>query len=1241
MANTCVDTVLEKLECLEKLGFRSRVEDEALTLKTELKFLRTFLFGSLKWKISGINTGNVEAAMVEAEKQLSVFMSGSLKEDLSDMILDLLKRVEDFKLEIGESYLVWSKCLLRPNSSVGGQDVLEFIESVLQNIMDLMSLKEILIISLKEQLLALETKLRFLKKFVAFAVEQQAVYQRIGNFLSGIGEVVENAAIFTYFCWLKKVDATEEDASDLLHDLVDKIDPYKPQLLDMYIGILKTSAISGSDICLAGEVVCGFVHFLLGDFLVPMNDQIEEILDGLILLMGCLTDPPQRHHWHGKLVSSHTEMAISDVTSLIASFCRGKRKDCIHRENDEVLSDIHKNISTFRGMLKGMVPEIVDLPKSILSDYKGGGSIDGFLSELRELLRSKPGPVSFVKHQLEIILRAVENFRSFLINNEAEQQDEVEEEVMCIWSSISAVVHEVAYTVSCFMLMPHPVWHYLSLFSDIIGSCKSINAKVYRHEHSDHPVAKESARTSNPESPQVVSSAVDELVVGLPDESKVIREKLTRGTKKLDIVAIVGMPGLGKTTLARKLYDEPSVTYHFHVRAWSRISQTYDRRVLVLGILGQVLELTDEILIKNDDDLIEQLRKCLKGKRYLIVMDDMWDTRAWDDLRNSFPDDKNSSRILFTSRLHEVALQVKPDCNPHSLRLFSKEESWELLEKRLFQKEQCPKELLDLGRQIAAGCQGLPLSVVLVAGILARTEKTVCCWNQVAKSVSSKLVGETEQCMEILEWSYKNLPDQLKACFLYFGSFPEDDEIVVRKLVKLWVAEGLVSGQELKNLEDIAEDYLMDLISRSLVTVSRRSSRGRVKTCQVHDLLHEFCKAKAKQKHFLKLIYDDDIKEPTLSDMITELEGHCLVNYVTYEVRWMSVFARWERFSSNMPYGTHVRSLMFFSTYNANQYGHSSFGSPVSEIFHNYERLRILDLGRINVGDSFPSRVQNLAQLTFLSLCGRFDFIPSSITTLGNLETLMVKGLKGEVILPETIWKMERLTTLQIDNRFVFREGDSHQWETSPSNLLTCSTLSLSHSIQNILSRLANVRRVKLICFDSFCFSDLEMLNMLESLKLLFYGQNILTSAFCFPSTLRKLTLSKFCLPWDKISTTGKLPNLEVLKLLHRAFEGEQWDMDDGEFLKLKFLKLDGLNFVQWNASSDHLPVLEQLVVHRCKQLQEIPSSFGDIPTLQKIDLQWCNVSASNSAMEIKTEQLENGNDFLKVLIHADSSLAP
>ncbi|MCD7464726.1 hypothetical protein HAX54_053292, partial [Datura stramonium] len=239
-------------------------------------------------------------------------------------------------------------------------------------------------------------------------------------------------------------------------------------------------------------------------------------------------------------------------------------------------------------------------------------------------------------------------------------------------------------------------------------------------------------------------------------------------------------------------------------------------------------------------------------KRYLIFLDDMWDVAAWEDLMLSFPNGENRSRIIVTTRLENVGKHVKYHTDPYSLPFLPPDESCKLLQKKVFQQESCPPELQDVSLEIAEKCKGLPLVIILVAGIIKRNKMEASRWDKAKNSLLSYL-GESEgYYLSTMQLSNYNLPDYLKPCLLYMGMFPEDERIPVSKLISLWIAEGFVQNIESGRLmEETAEDYLNDLISSNVIMVSRRRYNGKVKYCQVHDVVLHFCLEKSREEKFM------------------------------------------------------------------------------------------------------------------------------------------------------------------------------------------------------------------------------------------------------------------------------------------------------------------------------------------------------------------------------------------------------
>ncbi|KAM3236324.1 hypothetical protein P3L10_016361 [Capsicum annuum] len=260
------------------------------------------------------------------------------------------------------------------------------------------------------------------------------------------------------------------------------------------------------------------------------------------------------------------------------------------------------------------------------------------------------------------------------------------------------------------------------------------------------------------------------------------------------------MPGLGKTTLAYRVYTEKSVVGHFDVRVWCTV----------------------------DDDIADKLRRQLFGKRYLIVLDDLWDTATWDELTiplYGIPSEfQKGSRVILTSRKKEVALHGKCHSDPLDLRLLRPEESWELFEKKVFGEERCPDELKDVGEKIAEKCDGLPLVLDLIGGVISRKEKKEDLWMEVLNNLSSFIFKDEKEVMK-------------------------DEDIDICWLKELWSDEGHVEPTALKSVEEVMEIYVDELISSSLVIVKGGSKQS----CQIHDLVHDFCSIKAKKEKLFDL----------------------------------------------------------------------------------------------------------------------------------------------------------------------------------------------------------------------------------------------------------------------------------------------------------------------------------------------------------------------------------------------------
>ncbi|KAL5988123.1 hypothetical protein ACLOJK_035886, partial [Asimina triloba] len=245
------------------------------------------------------------------------------------------------------------------------------------------------------------------------------------------------------------------------------------------------------------------------------------------------------------------------------------------------------------------------------------------------------------------------------------------------------------------------------------------------------------------------------------------------------VVSIVAIGGAVKTTLAKQLYNCSRVTDHFRdILAWVCVSQTYSVKELLQEVAVQVMCLSKtECSDLTIEALQEKLSGFLRKSKYLVVLDVMWKREAWDELRAAFPDGKNGSRILMTSRIKEVALYADPGSHPHELPLLNREESWAQFLNNVFPHKNknssscCPPNVEEVGKKIVAKCGGLPLAIRVIGGLLSTKEENgeglaERAWKTDQASVSRiTLHADTDPKLPRLAWL-------LEALLLVLGHFP-------------------------------------------------------------------------------------------------------------------------------------------------------------------------------------------------------------------------------------------------------------------------------------------------------------------------------------------------------------------------------------------------------------------------------------------------------------------------------------
>ncbi|XP_058068186.1 disease resistance protein RPM1-like [Magnolia sinica] len=317
------------------------------------------------------------------------------------------------------------------------------------------------------------------------------------------------------------------------------------------------------------------------------------------------------------------------------------------------------------------------------------------------------------------------------------------------------------------------------------------------------------------------------------------------------------MGGLGKTTLARKVYDSERLKIaHFQAFVWS---QTFIIENIFRSILMQICRVSkEEAKSMNKDELIENMRVHLQQKRYVIVLDDLWKVDDCKCIRVGLPDDECVSRIMVTSCKSEVAAAcVQTSDHVYNLSPLSPEESWALFCKKALQYDlggNCPPHLKQISETFMQKCGGLPLSIEAIGSLLWTKNKTLPEWQKLYNSLGLQI--ETSDSLtsmnQILSLSYNDFPYYLKTCFIYVSIFLEDYLIKPMTLIQLCIAEAFVEKKkEGITLDKLAYDYLHELVNRSLIQAASYTDYGALKTCCVHDVVREIILSKAREEKFL------------------------------------------------------------------------------------------------------------------------------------------------------------------------------------------------------------------------------------------------------------------------------------------------------------------------------------------------------------------------------------------------------
>ncbi|KAJ1689230.1 hypothetical protein LUZ63_013385 [Rhynchospora breviuscula] len=680
-------------------------------------------------------------------------------------------------------------------------------------------------------------------------------------------------------------------------------------------------------------------------------------------------------------------------------------------------------------------------------------------------------------------------------------------------------------------------------------------------------------------------------VVGFEDDIKNICEQLRdESVFRLSVISIVGPGGRGKSTVASKIYKSFGEENHFDCCIWVTISQEFK----IVDVLKKMLKKLQgqNPGVGDEEDFITELHGSLSKKKYLIVLDDVWSSVHWTRLEKALPNVHNGSRVLITTRFIDVAKNSDAANKPYELRTLSEDESQQLLLKKAFPNQpadKCPHNLLPLISQFAEKCDGWPLALVVLGGILSMKDPMY--WDVLLSKVDWQSEGKEKECLDIISTSYEDLPFNLKSCFMYLAVFPEDYEIKASNLIQLWIAEGLIFQDEsTKTMEDIAENYLEELVQRCMIQVSRKLRSGRIEYCYIHDILRELAIRKAKEDNFLLLC-----SESNADSIFSTSASTRRIAFHNYGDRYLPIES----------VGQNLRSLTIFGRFSIRPN-------------HQLAMVRVL-----NIDGKWNSRIceQNFKWLeSFVSLryfyCND-DFelakLPISFWNNKMLRYFKHLGINRSskfgfhMMGPPSSANLENLLTLK---GVIARD----EWCVKSAHFSRIRKLGILIEINgkidleafvNSMSKLEHLYSLHVYSDDDFLIPDFRNYKQLHSLYLAFKCRDNVHDGFSLLlPNLVKLTLEFSFLIEDPMPELEKLPNLRLLRLLRYSYEGRRLVCSKGGFKCLQQLKLRYLyDLEELKIEEGGMPNLNQLEISDCRELNVVPD-FQYLTNLRELNLQ-------------------------------------